>query len=65
MANGDHHYLEWSGNDFSGSGSTRNQFGIDNINAEVIPEPSTYALSRNYYVGNRRDEEILSKIRIA
>ena len=46
IAPGDFYYFRWSTDDGSGSGQFRDQFAIDNItmNAEVIPEPSTYVL---------------------
>ena len=47
IADGDYYYLRWSSADISGTGvGQRDQFALDNVvvNAEVIPEPSTYAL---------------------
>lgn len=45
IGDGASYYLQWYSDDVAGSGS-RDQFGIDDVmvGANVIPEPSTYAL---------------------
>ncbi len=45
IANGASYYLQWFSDDVSGGGS-RDEFGINDVmvGANVIPEPSTYAL---------------------
>ncbi len=43
IANGASYYLQWTGDDAGGSGS-RDEFSLDNINIEAVPEPATLAM---------------------
>jgi len=43
LANGSSIYLQWRGDDASGSGS-RDEFALDNLSVTAVPEPSSIAL---------------------
>ena len=43
LGDGNNILFRWRGNDVSGSGR-RDEIALDNLSAEVIPEPSTYAI---------------------
>ena len=43
IADSEHYYLRWSGDDFSGGGS-RDEFGLDNISMTAVPEPAYFGL---------------------
>ena len=43
IADSEHYYLRWSGDDFSGGG-LRDEFGLDNISITAVPEPAYFGL---------------------
>ncbi len=43
IADSEHYYLRWSGDDISGSGS-RDEFGLDNVFMTAVPEPAHFGL---------------------
>lgn len=43
IAEGSNYYLRWSGDDISGSGS-RDEFGLDTISVNAVPEPEYFGL---------------------